>query len=113
MSTQSAFDEHNPAMAGEVERIVEERLLVMAEMVVYGASRRRVIDMCVQKWGVGRRTAQVYLKRVQDRMAAEAAVEIGSFNCGCRNCSATSWSAWRCVTPTRTASSSIHGSCKR
>ncbi len=62
-------------LMGEAERIVEERLQVLAEMLVYGASRREALEMAQQKWGVSRRTAQAYLQRVQQQLAREAADE--------------------------------------
>jgi hypothetical protein len=52
---------------------VEDRLQLMAEMLVYGASRQEISDLAQKQWGVSRRTAQDYLHTVQQRLAGEAA----------------------------------------
>ncbi len=57
------------------ENVIEERLQAVAEMVIFGASRREVTLFTRAQWGLGRRTAQEYLKRVQERLAREAGTQ--------------------------------------
>jgi hypothetical protein len=64
-----------PDLAGEVQLILEERLLEVAEMLIFGASRREVIEMARRRFGVSQRTAQLYVQQAQKRMALEAADE--------------------------------------
>jgi hypothetical protein len=54
---------------------VGDRLHVLAEMLVYGASRQDILDLAQRRWGVSRRTAQDYLHTVRQRLAGEAADE--------------------------------------
>jgi hypothetical protein len=54
---------------------VEDRLHILAEMLVYGTSRQDILDLAQRRWGVSRRTAQDYLHTVRQRLAAEAADE--------------------------------------
>ncbi len=58
-----------------VESVIEERLQALAEMVIFGASRREVMQFALAQWGLSRRTAQEYLKRVQERLARDTAGE--------------------------------------
>jgi hypothetical protein len=57
----------------EVPDPVEDRLQILAEMLVYGASREEILDQAQRRWGVSRRTAQDYLHTVRQRLTGEAA----------------------------------------
>ncbi len=57
------------------ESVIEERLQALAEMVIFGASRREVTQFVLAQWGLSRRTAQEYLKRVQERLARDTVAQ--------------------------------------
>jgi hypothetical protein len=57
------------------ENVIEERLQTMAEMLIFGASRRDVIQFAEAQWRLSKRTAQEYLKRVQERLSRDEASE--------------------------------------
>jgi hypothetical protein len=54
---------------------VEDRLQVIADMLIYGGSRQEILALAQKRWGVSLRTAQDYLHTVQQRLAGEAAQE--------------------------------------
>jgi hypothetical protein len=57
------------------ENVIEERQQTLAEMLIFGASRREVTQFAEAQWGLSRRTAQEYLKRVRERLARDEAAQ--------------------------------------
>jgi len=60
-------------MIPEMEDDLEGRYEAIAEIIVNGASRQDAIALSMRRWGISRRTAEVYVQTVRKRLAGEAA----------------------------------------